>query len=60
VNEGGCASYRNREREKQQIEALRQKWGSDIVKMDTTNKGRSKKKKLEDYNPIIHIPIKGI
>ncbi len=27
VNEGGCASYRNREREKQQIEALRQKVG---------------------------------
>lgn len=60
VNEGGCASYRNREREKQQIEALRQKWGSDIVKLDTTNKGHSKKKKLDDYNPIIHIPIKGI
>lgn len=60
VNEGGCASYRNREREKQQIEALRNKWGSDIVKLDTTNKGHSKKKKLDDYNPIIHIPIKGI
>ena len=60
VNEGGCASYRNREREKQQIEALCQKWGSDIVKLDTTNKGHSKKKKLDDYNTIIHIPIKGI
>ncbi len=60
VNVGGCASYRNREREKQQIEALRKKWGSDIVKIDTTNKGKTKKKKLDDYNPIIHIPIKGI
>lgn len=60
VNEGGCASYRNREREKQQIEVLRKKWGSDIVKFDATNKGHSKKKKFDDYNPIIHVPIKGV
>jgi hypothetical protein len=60
VNKGGCATYRNRKFEKEQIEMLRRKWGSDIVKFDSTNKGRSKKQKLDDYNPIIHIPIKGI
>lgn len=60
TNKGGCATMRNREKEREQIELLREKWGSDIVKFDTTNKGRSKKKKLDDYNPIIHIPIKGI
>lgn len=58
---GGCAMYRNMEREKQQFEMLQKKWGSDIVKLDTSNKGRSKKnRKYIDYNPIIKIPIKGI
>jgi hypothetical protein len=60
TNKGGCATYRNREREKQQMEALRQKWGSDIIRFDTSNKGKTKKKKLDDYNPIISIPIKGV
>lgn len=58
---GGCAMYRNMEREKEQFEMLQKKWGSDIVKLDTSNKGRSKKnRKYIDYNPIIKIPIKGI
>jgi hypothetical protein len=57
---GGCATYRNYERERQQLIALRKKWGSDIVKVDKSNKGHSKKQKLFDYNPIIKIPIKGI
>lgn len=49
------------EREREQFELLRKKWGSDIVKLDRSNKGRSKKKrKYIDYNPIIKIPIKGI
>lgn len=58
---GGCAQYRNMEREKQQFEMLQKKWGSNIVRLDTSNKGRSKKnRKYIDYNPIIKIPIKGI
>lgn len=58
---GGCAMYRSMEREKEQFEKLRNKWGSDIVKLDKSNKGRSKKKKKYiDYNPIIKIPIRGI
>ena len=58
---GGCATYRNYEREKQQLDALRKKWGSRIVKIDRSNKGKSKKTKVNiDFNPIIKVPIKGI
>lgn len=61
VQPGGCATYRNREREKEQLRSLQKKWGEDIVKIDSTNKGKSKKEKIyEDYNPIIKIPIKGV
>lgn len=59
-NKGGCATYRNREREAAQLQALREKWGGQIVKVDTSNKGKTLKKKLMDYNPIIRIPIKGV
>lgn len=58
---GGCAAIRNREREKQQFDALQAKWGGAIVRRDKTNKGKSKKDRAwEDYNPIIKIPIKGV
>lgn len=58
---GGCTIYRNMEKEKEQFELLQKKWGSSIVRLDTSNKGRSKKnRKYIDYNPIIKIPIKGI
>ena len=57
---GGCAAYRNRQREEEQLEALRRKWGGAIVKVDTTNKGKTSKEKRLDYNPIIRIPIKGV
>lgn len=59
-NAGGCAAYRNRDREEQQLMALQKKWGSRIVKIDTTNKGRTDKVKRLDYNPIIKVPIKGV
>jgi hypothetical protein len=59
-NVGGCATYRNRDREKAQLEALQAKWGGQIVKVDTSNKGRSEKVKRLDYNPIIKVPIKGV
>lgn len=59
---GGCASYRNREKERQQFDALQEKWGSRIVKRDkSTHKGHSTKERMwEDYNPILHFPIKGV
>lgn len=57
---GGCAAYRNRQREEEQLEALRKKWGGAIVKVDTTNKGKTAKEKRLDYNPIVRIPIKGV
>lgn len=63
---GGCATYRNYVREEQQLNALREKWGSRIVKIDKSNKGQMKagnsnKTKVRfDFNPIIKIPIKGV
>ena len=59
---GGCATYRNRQREKEQLEALQQKWGTKIVKIDSNNrnKGQTEKEKRLDYNPIIKVPIKGV
>ena len=58
---GGCAAYRNYAREQQQFDALRQKWGSRIVKTDRSNKGKSKKDRVNfDFNPIIKVPIKGV
>lgn len=60
TNKGGCAAMRSRKKEAEQLDLLRKKWGSRIVKVDTSNKGKSKKEKLRDYNPIIKIPIKGV
>lgn len=51
---GGCANYRNMEREKQQFELLQRKWGRNIIYYD------SGAKKAFDYNPILKVPIKGI
>jgi hypothetical protein len=34
--------------------------GGAIVKVDTTNKGKTDKEKRLDYNPIVRIPIKGV
>lgn len=56
---GGCASIRNREKEREQFNLLKSKWGGQIVKRDRTLRNmRCKKQRLEDYNPIIRIPIK--
>lgn len=57
---GGCATYRTMIREKQQFEALQKKWGTEIVREDTSNKGRTAKQKRFDYNPIIKVPIPGV
>lgn len=61
TNTGGCASYRNIQREIEQLTLLQKKWGADVVKIDTADKSHSSKKtKKIDYNPIIRCPIKGI
>lgn len=57
---GGCATYRSLMREKEQFELLQKKWGSEIVREDKSNKGRTEKQKRFDYNPILKIPIAGI
>lgn len=59
-NKGGCATYRNMEREREQFELLRKKWGSEIIKYDKGKRAGSNKQKMFDYNPIISIPIKGV
>lgn len=60
--EGGCATYRNFKEEKRQLELLQEKWGSDIVKVDKTDRSHNltKKKERIDYNPVIKPPIKGV
>lgn len=58
-NKGGCAAYRNREREREQLLAIRKKWGGRIVRFDKTNRS-GKQERFEDYNPIIRLPIKGV
>lgn len=58
---GGCATYRNYQREKEQLELLQKKWGKRIVKIDSTLNPNAKKAVVNiDYNPIIKIPIKGV
>lgn len=52
--------YRIMKKEKEQFELLVKKWGTKIVREDKSNKGKTKKQKMFDYNPIIKIPIKGI
>lgn len=58
---GGCATYRNFEKEKKQLELLQKKWGKEIVKIDKVKNSNQKREKAYiDYNPIIKVPIKGI
>ena len=57
-NLGGCADYRTMSRELDQIKLLQKKWGSKIVKIDKTQRG--KKQRTFDLNPIIKAPIKGV
>ena len=58
---GGCATYRNHDREMEQLRLLQKKWGNKIVKIDSVDNHNQKKKRVNiDYNPIIHIPIRGV
>ncbi len=51
---GGCATYRNLEKEKEQFFMLQKKWGKDIITRD------KKSKRSFDFNPIMKVPIKGV
>lgn len=62
---GGCADMRTVEREADQLEMLRRKWGSKIVRTKDTggfsNIAKSRRKhKTVDLNPTIRPPIKGV
>ena len=61
-NTGGCAVYRNIDKEKEQMQLLIKKWGSDIVKVDKGMSRSHSSDKIQtfDINPIIKIPINGI
>ena len=56
---GGCANYRNLEKEESQIKLLQKKWGNKIVKFDNRNKSNKIKNRI-DINPVIRVPIKGV
>ena len=44
---GGCAAYRNRQREEEQLEALRRKWGGQLLRsIQRTKEGRRRKSGL--------------
>lgn len=60
VQAGGCATYRSMMREKEQFELLQSKWGSEIVRYDSSKRKGATKEKMFDYNPIIKVPIKGV
>ena len=51
---GGCATYRNMEREKEQFMALQRKWGSKLIRKD------KKSKRSDDWNPLLYIPLRGV
>lgn len=53
-NVGGCATYRNLQKEKEQFLLLQKKWGNKIIRVDKNSK------KSFDYNPILKSPIKGM
>lgn len=61
TNEGGCAVYRTMDRERDQFLKLQQKWGSDIVRMDTQGGQVNQRKRTNwDINPIVRVPIAGV
>jgi hypothetical protein len=51
---GGCATYRNIQKETEQFDLLQKKWGSKIVQRDSMSKRKF------DFNPILRIPLRGV
>lgn len=59
---GGCASYRNFDKEIEQLKLLQKKWGSKIVQIDYNDRSHKliKSKGKIDFNPLLFVPIKGV
>lgn len=61
---GGCATYRNLDKEREQLETLRCKWGARIVRFDFSDRShkgvKSRNAVFIDYNPVIKSPIRGV
>jgi hypothetical protein len=60
---GGCATYRNLDVERKQLELLQRKWGRHIVRMDaltTSRNHKTTKVRKFDVNPVIRSPIRGV
>ena len=51
---GGCATYRNVQKETEQFELLQKKWGSKIIQKDNSSRRKF------DFNPVLKVPLKGI
>lgn len=58
---GGCATYRNINREIEQVKLLQKKWGSQIIRFNTNKNPKARKQRATlKYNPSLSIPIKGV
>lgn len=51
---GGCSTYRNLNREKEQLFKLMEKWGKDVVTIDHNSR------RSFDFNPILKVPLRGV
>ena len=51
---GGCATYRNVQKETEQFKLLQKKWSSKIIQKDNSSKRKF------DFNPVLKMPLKGI
>ena len=59
--EGGSSDFRSVAMEMRELERLKRKWGSKIVKYDFNDRcHQRKKRKTFDINPVVRVPIKGI
>ena len=61
TGEGGCATYRTMETEREQFDLLQKKWGSKIVKVDNQGGQVNQTKQTNwDINPVVRAPIAGV
>ena len=58
---GGCAGFRNVQREMELMKLLQKKWGTRIVRTDNNERNHSSRKRRRfDINPVMKVPIRGI
>lgn len=57
---GGYSEGRTVKRELKLNQALRKKWGSEIIREDKKARSHAKKEKVFDINPVLRVPIKGV